>query len=63
MHFKVVVRKLHAHLTDVLRVVSVLWLYGEPGSCLSGWLMQLVFNTKKKASHNHHLSSYSLQPG
>ena len=27
-------------LTDVLRVVSVLWLYGELGSCLSGCLIQ-----------------------
>ena len=35
---------------DVLRVVSVLWLQDEPGSCLLGCLMQLVSSTKANLS-------------
>ena len=35
---------------DVLRVVSVLWLQDELGSCLLGCLMQLVSSTKANLS-------------
>ena len=42
-------------LTDVLRVVSVLWLYDELGCYIFGCLMQLDFRT----SYNHCLSSLS----
>ena len=44
-------------LTDVLRVVSVLWLY-ELGCYIFGCLMQLDF-TPKQTSHNQCLSSLS----
>ena len=37
-------------LTDVLRVVSVLWLYDELGCCILGCLMQLDFGTKANLS-------------
>ena len=50
MHFKLVASMLLMQvddsLTDVLKVVNVLWLQDELGNCLSGCLKQLVSNTK-----------------
>ena len=46
-------------LIDVLRVVSVLWLYKKLGSCLSGYLKQLVSTSKIITT----ISPASLQPG
>ena len=43
-------------LSQVLQVVSVLWLQDKLGGCLSGCLVQLVSNNNKK---KHHLSSWS----
>ena len=37
-------------LTDVLRVVCVVWLYDELGGCILGCLMQLDFHTKANLS-------------
>ena len=66
MHFKVAVRNFYVFivqagdsLTDALRVVIVLWLKDELGSCPLGCFMQLVFNTKANLTGNHCLSNLS----
>ena len=70
MHFKVAERNFYVFivqagdsLTDALRVVIVLWLKDELGSCPLGCLMQLVLNTKANLSCNYTLSPVCLQPG